>query len=161
MRRTILIVVLSVLSNGEAKESITLQETIQSCKPGTPSAKKCFSERILKSEKCHVTENTFDCDKSPEVLAKVFSDRNLSTNCTARLNANPTATNLWFVPVDASSQSPCKVNGIEVLRGRAFIMDHATKDKDGKWFAPPPVIPIGLRSIIKLDEIIVTAISTR
>lgn len=40
-------------------------------------------------------------------------------------------------------------------------MDHATKDKDGKWYAPPPVVPIGLRSTIKLDEIIVTAISTR
>lgn len=116
MRRTILIVVLSVLSNGEAKESITLQETIQSCKPGTPNAKKCFSERILKSEKCHVTENTFNCDKSPEVLAKVFSVRNLSSNCTARLNANPTATILWFVPVDASSGSVRKSVSSELSR---------------------------------------------
>lgn len=160
MKRAILISILAISPMVEAQTKQTLQEAMLACKPGTPTAEKCFRETILKSDKCVVYENGFDCVKNPNFLSTFFSNQNLSTNCVPNMRGYKKIS-LWFMPSDPSKQTTCRVHGLEIESGIGLPFNHATKDKDGKWYAPPPVIPIGLRSIVKPEAIIVTGISSR
>lgn len=165
MKSKILFIVAMALGlAAQAQTNQSLDEAVLKCKPETPAARKCFRETIVKSDKCSVTETGIDCEKTPLVLSKILSHLTLSSDCIANFKVrtlSPKSVSLWFMPSDPSKQTTCRVHGLEIESGIGLPFNHATKDKDGKWYAPPPVIPIGLRSIVKTEAIIVTGISSR
>lgn len=62
MKSKILFIVAMALGlAAQAQTNQSLYEALLACKPDTPTAEKCFEQRIIKSDKCIFTKRYIDC----------------------------------------------------------------------------------------------------
>lgn len=149
----------------EAKAK-NLAETILSCNPGTEEAIECFKKTLNLHEDCSVRGSALSCRTEKSVRA-LLGDNMLVSNCAVNFYSSPTE-GIFTISLKLPKDKPtktCKYQGYEIQTGSSgtagIAVDNATLGKDGKWSAPPPVIPIGLRPYFNASNIIVTAIQGR
>lgn len=155
------IIFYSLVASAEGQPNFST--VAQSCNPKSDGA-KCLLEKGLSRSNCTTDDTFIDCESPPN---EIFSKETMASNCIPQFYANPTRLEFELVlkPKKDAKGNICSYQGYEVeaLNGYEvrIPVGHAVKQKDGKWSAAPPVIPIGLRSLVKPNEIIVTQIKDR
>lgn len=139
----------------------SLREVFWSCKPPSEKAMSCFTENRVMCTGCSINTGWATC--TPEDATKLLP---IKSNCTYTLSFDYTSDSIE-VEFQSKSQKveTCTFDGLEVEvspHTTNFDVGHATRSSDRKkWLATPPVIPIGLRTHIKPQDIVVTSVQSR
>lgn len=139
----------------------SLREAFWSCKPPSEKAMSCFTEKRIMTTGCSINTGWATC--SPAEATKLLP---IKSNCTYTLSFDYTSDSIE-VEFQSKSQKveTCTFDGLEVEvspHTTSFDVGHATRSSDRKkWLATPPVIPIGLRTHIKPQDIVVTSVQSR
>jgi hypothetical protein len=151
----------------EAKAK-NLAETILSCNLGNKGSIDCYKNTLRLHSDCLVNSDELSC-RTEKSVRSLLSDNMISPNCSVFFYASPSQ-GIFTISLEPHKKPSmtCTYQGYEVevqSKGTSgtggLNIDNATLGKDGKWSAPPPVIPIGLRPYFNASNIIVTAIQGR
>lgn len=164
----ILLTISFALPSGWAEhaQGKNLADTILSCSPGTEGADDCFRRTLLLKDSCLIDKDYIACDDEASVRS-LFNETILASNCKTSFYALPSE-GIFTISLHVPKGKPtetCSYQGFDIRAGETqtagIAIDNATLGKDRKWSAPPPVIPIGLRSIFNPKNIVVTLIQGR